>query len=150
MNINNLIFIIFIGFALYNMGYMISSQMQHFALYAYIEPSNFARYITQNNKLAVLPAVVPGFLAFGLSVLLIWTKPNFVPSWYVYLVVALNIIVIISTFVWQKSLHAELAIIGYDEAKVRLLLNTNWIRTIAYTIQGGATLWLLGELLKRI
>jgi hypothetical protein len=144
---NNSILILFIGFSLYNMGYMMSSQMQHFALYRLVEPMSFTKYMQENNKLAVLPAVVPGMICLGLSLLLLWFKPDSVPSWYTLLGFAMNASVIASTIIWQRSLHVELAATGFDAAKIQLLLSTNWIRTIAYSIQGIASLLLLNQLL---
>ena len=39
-----------------------------------------------------------------------------------------------STFTWQRRLHSEMAENGYDEAKVRKLIATNWIRTISHLL----------------
>jgi hypothetical protein len=147
---NSIVFILFIGFALYNVGYMFNSQLQHFALYPYLNPDGFTNYMQHNNKFAVAPAVVPGFVTMLLAVLLIWIRPNYVPANFVYFSVALNLIVIISTFIWQKALHVELAETGFDAAKIKLLLNTNWIRTVAYAIQGISILVLLKNILQQI
>jgi hypothetical protein len=35
----------------------------------------------------------------------------------------------------RRKLQAEMAVSGYDEAKTRLLITTNWIRTIAFLVQ---------------
>jgi hypothetical protein len=40
-----------------------------------------------------------------------------------------------STIIWQRKLQAEMAETGYDDAKVQLLLTTNWIRTVAFLIE---------------
>jgi hypothetical protein len=147
---NNFVFVLFIGFSLYNLGYILNSQLQHFALYSHLNPNGLADYMTQNNKFAVLPAVVPGFTNLLLSLILIWLKPAYLPDWSVYLFIALNVIVTVSTFIWQRSLHVELAEIGFDAAKIQVLLRTNWIRTIAYAIQGITVLILLKNLLQQI
>jgi hypothetical protein len=44
---------------------------------------------------------------------------------------ALNLVQLASTAIWQRKLQAEMAESGYDEAKARLLICTNWIRTFA-------------------
>jgi hypothetical protein len=41
----------------------------------------------------------------------------------------------VSTATWQRKLQGELAIEGYDEIKILLLISTNWIRTLASFIQ---------------
>ena len=48
----------------------------------------------------------------------------------------LNIVAFFSTFKWQRKLQEEMAIGGYDDAKVKLLLATNWIRTAAFILLG--------------
>jgi hypothetical protein len=37
--------------------------------------------------------------------------------------------------IWQRKLQAEMAETGYDDAKIQLLLTTNWIRTVAFLIE---------------
>jgi hypothetical protein len=53
----------------------------------------------------------------------------------VILSISLNIIALISTFTWQRKIQGEMAITGYDESKIDLLLSTNWIRVIAFLTQ---------------
>jgi len=48
---------------------------------------------------------------------------------------ALNIAQLASTLIWQRRLQAEMVETGYDEAKTKLLLATNWIRTAAFPVQ---------------
>jgi hypothetical protein len=102
-SVGEMLFVLVVAFALYNMGYMFSSQLQHFALYPYINPEGFAEYMQHNNRFAILPAVVPGFASFFLALLLVWRRPSFVPTWYVFGAIALNLVVIASTFIWQKN-----------------------------------------------
>lgn len=147
-NANTFIFVLFIGLALYNVGYMFNSQLQHFALYPYLNPNGFTNYMQHNNKFALVPAVIPGFLTMLVAILLIWFKPVYVSNNFVYLSIALNLIVIVSTFIWQKALHVQLAETGFDIAKIKLLLTTNWIRTVAYAIQGIVVLILLKNTLQ--
>lgn len=56
---------------------------------------------------------------------------------------ALNIIAFISTVRWQRKIQDDMANTGYDEAKVKLLLSTNWIRTIAFLLLGILTITIL-------
>jgi hypothetical protein len=56
---------------------------------------------------------------------------------------ALNLVAFISTFKWQRRLQSDMAITGYEELKIKLLLSTNWIRTIAFIILGIFTISIL-------
>jgi hypothetical protein len=53
-----------------------------------------------------------------------------------------------STFLWQRKLQGEMAVTGYDEGKVRLLIRTNWIRTISYWLQAVLAIAILVHLLQ--
>ncbi len=55
----------------------------------------------------------------------------------------LNIMAFISTFKWQRKLQSDMADTGYDELKIKLLLSTNWIRTIAFMLLGIFTISIL-------
>ena len=56
---------------------------------------------------------------------------------------ALNIIAFVSTFKWQRKLQSDMANTGYDKTKIKLLLSTNWIRTIIFILLGILTIWIL-------
>jgi hypothetical protein len=97
--------------------------------------TNFIEYIRANNKAAVLPAIVPAILLLFTSVILMFVRPPFMSLGVASAALSLNLAQLASTFVWQRRLQAEMAETGYDDAKVRLLLSTNWIRTVAFLIQ---------------
>jgi hypothetical protein len=145
---NNYLLIAFIGLSLYNMGNMMSLQLQHYSLYPLIEPNNFVKYISGNNKAAVIPAIVPALISLMISILLVWMKPDSVPNWFAYLGLAMNLVVLASTIIWQARIQGGLAQTGFDAAKIQTLITTNWIRTIAYSIQGLSSLCLLNKLIS--
>ncbi len=78
-----------------------------------------------------------------LSVALLFARPLFmiIPEAIASLV--LNIIAFISTFKWQRPLQSDMAMTGYDDAKIKLLLSTNWIRTIAFILLAILTISIL-------
>ncbi len=126
--------------AAYNAGNMCSLQMQHYGIYPYVGKENFKNYMSANNKAALIPAVLPGMLMLFLSIILMFSRPNFMTSAEAILSLALNIVAFISTFKWQRKLQSELAEFGYDEKKINLLISTNWIRTIVFIILGIMTI----------
>lgn len=129
--------------AAYNAGNMMSLQIQHYGIYSFVGKDNFKSYMSANNKAALIPAVLPGFLMLILSIVLIFFRPAFMTTLETILSLALNIIAFISTFRWQRKLQSDMANTGYDETKVKLLLSTNWIRTIAFILLGILTIWIL-------
>ena len=78
-----------------------------------------------------------------MSIILIFFHPVFMTTWEAFVSLALNIIAFISTFKWQRKLQSDMANTGYDEEKIKLLLSTNWIRTIAFILLGILTISIL-------
>jgi hypothetical protein len=129
--------------AAYNAGNMMSLQIQHYGIYPFIGKDNFKSYMVANNKAALIPAVLPGFLMLILSIVLIFFHPSFISTLETTMSLALNIIAFISTFKWQRKIQSDMANTGYDETKFKLLLSTNWIRTIAFILLGTLTISIL-------
>lgn len=129
--------------AAYNAGNMTSLQIQHYGIYPYVGKDNFKPYMVANNRSALVPAVLPGILLHILSIVLVFTRPSFMTLREAIVSLALNGIAFISTVRWQRKLQSDMAITGYDEGKVQLLISTNWIRTIAFIILGIMTISIL-------
>ena len=129
--------------AAYNAGNMMSLQIQHYGIYPFVGKDNFKTYMIANNKAAFIPAVLPGFLMLILSIVLLFFRPVFMTTLETALSLALNIIAFISTFKWQRKLQSDMANTGYDEIKIKLLLSTNWIRTIAFILLVTLTISIL-------
>jgi hypothetical protein len=129
-----ILFVVFLFLAVYNAGCMTALQLQHYGIYPAVGRDGFAEYVGANNRAAALPTIVPGMLLLLLSIALVTFRPSFVRPYEAWAALALNLITLFSTFRWQRPLQAEMATRGYDEKKVRLLIRTNWIRTISYLI----------------
>ena len=131
-----IIYGIYTFLAAYNAGNMMSLQIQHYGTYPFVGKDNFKNYMSANNKAALIPAVIPGFLMLILSIVILFFRPAFMTTLESMLSLGLNIIAFISTFKWQRKLQSEMENTGYDETKIKLLLSTNWIRTIAFILLG--------------
>ena len=129
--------------AAYNAGNMMSLQIQHYGIYRFVGKDNFKSYMIANNKAALIPAVLPGFLMLVLSIVLMFFRPAFMSTLEAIVSLPLNIIAFISTFRWQRKLQSEMANTGYDDGKIKLLISTNWIRTIIFILLGILTIWIL-------
>ena len=135
--------------AAYNAGNMASLQIQHYGIYPFVGKENFKSYMNANNKAAIIPAILPGMLMLILSIILMFFRPVFMTKWEAIASLALNILAFISTFKWQRKLQSDMANTGYDEEKIKLLLSTNWIRTIAFILLGILTISTLIMAVKR-
>jgi hypothetical protein len=138
-----IIYGIYTFLAAYNAGNMVCLQIQHYGIYPFIGKENFKTYMVANNKAAFIPAVFPGMLMLILSIILMFIRPAFMTTNEAFASLTLNIIAFISTVKWQRKLQSDMASTGYDEAKIKLLLSTNWIRTIAFILLGILTISIL-------
>ncbi len=136
MDYTKTIFLLYLFFAIYCAGSMTVLQLQHFALYSRVGPENFKEYISANNRAAFLPSIFPALLVTILSIFLLFSRPEYMPLSLSILAVALNVINIGSTAIWQGKLHGQLAELGYNQAIIAQLANTNWVRTFALLAQG--------------
>lgn len=136
MDTSNVIFAIYLFLATYCAGSMSVLQLQHFALYPHVGRESFKDYVLANNKAAVLPAILPAVVLTVVTVILLFIRPDYMSQGIVLLSLALNLINLASSFLWQARLHAQLAQVGYDEALIDRLIKTNWIRTAALFVQG--------------
>ncbi len=134
--------------AAYNAGNMLTLQIQHYGIYTFVSKENFKSYMIANNKAAIIPSILPGLLMLMLSIVLLFFRPVFMTSLEAIASLALNIIAFISTFKWQRKLQSDMANTGYDELKIKLLLSTNWIRTIAFILLGILTISILVMAIK--
>lgn len=127
---------LFTFLAAYNAGNMLTLQIQHCGIYPFVCKEAFKTYMNANNKAALIPSVIPGLLMLLLSIVLVFSHPSFITTTEAIVSLALNIAAFISTFKWQRKLQSDMAETDFDEAKIKLLLFTNWIRTIAFMLLG--------------
>jgi hypothetical protein len=104
---------------------MTTLQIQHYEIYPFVGKEKFT------------------------NIIMLFTRPQFISETEVILFLALNVAALISTFIWQRKLQGQMAIIGYDESKVKLLLTTNWIRTTTFLLQGIIVVSITMQALKR-
>ena len=130
-----ILFGIYLFLALFSAGNMTTLQIQHYGIYSFVGKDNFKDYMNANNKSAALPSILPAMLLLFVNFVLLFIRPIFMSETEVILSLSLNIIAFVSTVIWQRKIQGEMAITGYDENKINLLLSTNWIRVIAFLTQ---------------
>lgn len=126
------LFVVFLFLAIYNAGCMTTLQLQHYGIYPSVGREHFAEYMSANNRAATLPTIIPAMLLLLSSLVLMVQRPGFVRPYEAAAGLGLNLVALVSTFVWQRPIQGRMARTGYDEANVRRLIATNWIRTIGH------------------
>jgi hypothetical protein len=128
----------FLFLAVFNAGNMTTLQIQHYGIYPFVGRANFKEFMHANNKSALVPSILPALLLLIVNIFLFFTRPAFISETEVVLFFSLNIVALVSTITWQRRLQGQMAITGYDEGKISLLLFTNWIRTMVFLFQAIA------------
>ena len=139
---------IYLFLAVFNAGNMVTLQIQHYGIYPTVGKENFRDYIQANNKAAKIPSIIPAMLLLLVNLVMIFIKPAFISGFNIMFFLVLNIIALLSTFIWQRKLQGEMAISGYDELKIKKLISTNWIRTVVFLIQASLAVALTIKAIK--
>ena len=142
------LFVVFVFLAIYNAGNMTTLQLQHYGIYPAVPKEGFAEYMRANNRAAALPTIVPAILLLLTSVALVFFRPAFVTNFEGVAAFWLNFFAFMSTALWQRRLHSEMALTGYNEEKIGLLIRTNWIRTISYWLLSALAISILVRVLQ--
>lgn len=138
----------FLFLAVFNAGNMPTLQIQHYGIYPFVGRETFKEYMQANNKSAPIPSILLAMLLLLINIILIFTRPQFISETEVLIFLILKIVALISTFKWQRKLQGQMAMTGYDERKIKLLISTNWIRTIAFLIQAIIAVTITMQTLK--
>lgn len=131
------LFGLYLFLAVFAAGNMVTLQLQHYGIYAWVGKDSFTAYMQANNRAALLPSVVPAMLLLLVSAVLVFVRPPFMPLLAATASLALNLGALLSTVVWQRKIQTQMALSGYEEAAVQRLLSTNWLRTALFVGQAA-------------
>jgi hypothetical protein len=144
-----LLFTLLLFLAVFNAGSHTCMQIQHYGVYPLVGRDGFAAYMTAQNRAALVPAILPGVANLIVAAILLGHRPAFMSAAEAGVALALNVVAFVSTFAWQARIQAGMAKTGYDEAKTRTLLATNWIRLGALVAQGALATVITAHALQR-
>jgi hypothetical protein len=123
-------------------GLIWTIQVVHYPLMAKVGASNFTEYERLHANW-ITPLVGPAMLVeAGLAALLLVQRPAAVPAWMAWLGAALVALVWGVTFLVSVPCHAQLSQ-GFDAGVHARLVDTNWLRTIAWTARAALAAWMV-------
>lgn len=117
-------------------------QVVHYPLLAYVGRAAFPAYERAHQGLITLIVGPVMLLELATAGLLLLARPPVMPVWVAWLGAALVGVVWISTALLQLPLHGVLGQ-GFDPRSHALLVSTNWVRTLAWTLRGLLMLWVV-------
>jgi hypothetical protein len=127
---------------LYMVGVIWMVQLVHYPLYNRVGREAFPDYETRHNDGMTL-VVGPAMLLEAATVALLALLPSSrVPASSAWLGAGLLAVIWLSTLFLQVPCHNRL-VSGFDQATYELLVTSNWIRTIAWSLRGALAMWMV-------
>lgn len=149
MNWFNYVFVANFAATFFLVGLIWMVQVVHYPLFNDVGDENYSRYQQrhQNNISLIVGPVM--LIELATAILLIWVIDERIDKTLVYMGLGLVLLVWLSTALIQVPCHEKLAR-GFDPVAYRWLVNSNWIRTIAWTARGWIVIVMLFRLLTKV
>ncbi|MEO1237092.1 MAG: hypothetical protein AAFX76_09920 [Planctomycetota bacterium] len=147
MPITNLLLLVHAAATLVMVGVIWFVQVVHYPLFDGVGSEGFADYERRHGAQTtwvVMPAMLLELLTAAWLVL---QRPAGVPAWMVWGGLALVVFLWAVTFFVSVPQHTKLAG-GFDARVHRVLTDTNWLRTAAWSVRGVLALWMVGCVMR--
>ena len=123
-------------------------QIVHYPLFDDVGPENYVQY-QQRHQANITYIVMPVMLIeLATAILLIVYPVVGVDKSLVYLGLGLVVVIWLSTALLQVPCHDKL-VKGFDQASYRWLVDSNWVRTIAWSARGAIVTMMLVRILQK-
>ena len=148
MNLPNTILLANVVSTLFLVGLIWMVQIVHYPLFDDVGEQNFASY-QQRHQTNITYIVGPTMLIeLVTAILLLWYPVPGIPKSLVWIGIGLVAAIWLSTAFLQVPSHGKL-VKAFDPAAYKWLVNSNWIRTIAWTARGALVTWMLVRVLSK-
>jgi uncharacterized membrane protein len=120
-------------------------QILHYPLFNMVGRENFAAYEAAHTNLITVVVMPAMLLELVFTVMIFFAPPTSVPSSLNWLNAVLLGVIWFSTAFLQVPQHSILSS-GFDEKAYRMLVNSNWIRTVAWSAKAviaTAMVWMV-------
>jgi hypothetical protein len=119
--------------ALFMTGVIWYVQVAHYPLFANVGQAAFPSYHVAHNNATTLVVALPMLIELGLSFGLLVVRPDSFSVVLAGVALAPTLVVWACTFFVSVPLHGQLGAGGLDVNVIAQLVNTNWVRTLAWT-----------------
>lgn len=122
-------------------------QVVQYPFFKFFDGKDFTKY-HDNYTFWITPVVAPMMIIELISsIFILFYPPSEVDSRLLYFGLFLTITIWLSTFFIQVPLHEKLAA-GFDSNAYNSLVNTNWIRTIAWTLRAFLMVYFVWKFIR--
>lgn len=117
-------------------------QVVHYPLFRLVDRQHFPEFARAHAQKMGFVVAIPMLLELGLGCLIVSLPLRQTNGVIPLVLLFITVTIWLSTFLLQVPCHTRLQS-GYDEAVLRRLVRTNWIRTIGWTIRAALACWLI-------
>lgn len=122
-------------------------QLVQYPYFSEVSAENFPKYHAAHT-FWITPVVAPAMIVELLtSIFIIFYPPENIDFKLLWFGLILAVIVWASTFFLQVPQHNKLAL-GFDAQAHKTLVNSNWIRTLAWSLRGALVLYFAWQTIR--
>jgi hypothetical protein len=122
-------------------------QVVHYPLFNVVSADKFVAYEVRHSNLTTFVVIVPMFVELITSVTLLWQRPEGIAVWQLWFGAVLVGVIWLSTAFLQVPQHSILSQ-GFNERAYDILVQSNWLRTLAWSLRSVLVLWWLYSRLR--
>lgn len=122
-------------------------QIVHYPLFGHVGAEAFLEYEQVHKKLTTWVVAPLMFAELGAATWLCVARPASLPAWQTWLGLGLVAVIWFSTAFLQVPAHEALSA-EFTAEQHEKLVNTNWIRTVAWSVRGVLVLVMLASIAK--
>jgi len=132
---------------LYMVGLIWCIQIVHYPLFAQVGQEGFAAYEAAHSRLITPIVGLPMLVELVTASLLLFFRSPSIGRAETVVGVVLVVVIWLSTILLQVPQHTILAS-GFDATAHQFLMNSNWLRTIAWSLRGALVLWMTANVMR--
>jgi hypothetical protein len=119
---------------IYMTGVIWFIQVIHYPLFKLVGNDNWKAYHSRHVQLTTIVIAGPMLIELISLGLLFYLKPIYWNNFSMIISAILILLIWVTTFFISVPIHNQLAI-GFNEKSVKILVQTNWIRTISWSLK---------------
>jgi hypothetical protein len=123
-------------------GMIWTIQVVHYPLFALVGDDRFPAYASSHSTRISLLLLGPWAVQGVTTVWILLARPQGVPWWMVLVAAAAAATTVLVTVIASVAQHEVLGQ-GFDARAHAVLVRSNWVRTLAWSVHAGLALWML-------
>ncbi len=141
-------FVIAFALVFYGTGAAVIEGFVNYASWPLIGAEEFIAYHRFISPRVLAFLVAPLLLGTVFTVLMLWSRPAAIPAWAVWVAIATQAVVWVSTVAIQLPIQFQLTEQGRSVELIERLIQTNfWLRRVPYAICAGVFLWMAARVI---